>query len=511
MFTDILAILPATGLHSAIRMTLRVILAILPAAGLHSAIRMTLWLIFSILPAAGLHLWHMPHGVFLHAAPNSNNYSLLYKSSTSSTPPRTILRCNHPLVLFSDLCALTKSIRCNSYSLRTADFLLLGKPPENSGTNCQARNQPSHKNSIANTQCTSPKVLAPNLGCSTIHWRSEGTNDSSGASSDHDRDALLTTSVLLTSQLSGKPSSWTLQYFLMHIKSPWNSDESFITEMEFWLLIALATLSAPHQRCQHHIQSAQLIKKNCGQTNATSGASSYHGWWCTSRDLRAFTMSFLIGLLGITILQSLSPSNLDMPIYLINQMAFLHPTSNNTICNSTFMCPSKLFSSPISSWLWHPRSQEATTIRARLFSIASASALTTPPPLQASTSPLSAPGCSMPRWQELVSEFPHSCVPRDCELLLRKSACPATNVPTKKDAGCYFASPPCTCLHRNFHCLQLLHRILWCSFLLLWAWTAIWYHTSSRDWTPLCYGWHYSMWRKSLLNLARSCHLVPLY
>ena len=178
-------------------------------------------------------------------------------------------------------------------------------------------------------------------------------------------------------------------------------------------------------------------------------------------------------------------------------MAFFHPTSNNTICDYTYMCPSKLFRSPISSWLWHPRSQEATTlyisrpIRARLFSIASASASTTPPPLQASTSPLpAAPGCSMPRWQELVPKIPHMCLLRDRELLLCKSACPATNVRTKKAAGCYFTSPPCTCLHRDFHCLQLLHRILWCSFLLLRAWTANWYHTSSRDWTPLWHGWH---------------------
>ena len=43
-------------------------------------------------------------------------------------------------------------------------------------------------------------------------------------------------------------------------------------------------------------------------------------------------------------------------------MAFLHPTSNNTIFDCTFMCPSKLFSSPISSWLWHPQRQEAATL-----------------------------------------------------------------------------------------------------------------------------------------------------
>ena len=107
-------------------------------------------------------------------------------------------------------------------------------------------------------------------------------------------------------------------------------------------------------------------------------------------------------------------------------------------------------------------------IRAKLFSIASAPASTTAPPLQVFTSPLpAAPGCSMPRCQDLVPVFLHTCLPRDRELLLRRSACPATNVPTKRAVGCYFASPSCSCLHRNFHCLQLLHRILWCSFLLL--------------------------------------------
>ena len=104
----------------------------------------------------------------------------------------------------------------------------------------------------------------------------------------------------------------------------------------------------------------------------------------------------------------------------------------------------------------------------RLFSIAPASASTTSPPLQASTSPLlAAPGCSIPRCQELVPVFPHPCLPRDRELLLRKSACPATNVPTKKAAGCCFASPPCSCHHRNFSGLHQLHHILWCISLLL--------------------------------------------
>ena len=70
------------------------------------------------------------------------------------------------------------------------------------------------------------------------------------------------------------------------------------------------------------------------------------------------------------------------------------------------------------------------------FSIASASASTTFPPLQASTSPLpAAPGCSIPRWEELTPDFLHTGLPRDCELLFRKTVCPATNVPIKKAAG----------------------------------------------------------------------------
>ena len=115
-------------------------------------------------------VWHMPQGVSLHDAPkSSNDYYLLHKSSNNTSPSRNILRFNHSLVLFSDLCASIKSIRCNSYLLRTAAFLLLGKPPENSGTNYYARNQPLARNNIDNSQRTSPKVLAPNRGCSTVH------------------------------------------------------------------------------------------------------------------------------------------------------------------------------------------------------------------------------------------------------------------------------------------------------------------------------------------------------
>ena len=92
--------------------------------------------------------------------------------------------------------------------------------------------------------------------------------------------------------------------------------------MEFWLRIALATLSAPHQRCQHRIRGALLLMEDLDsrRTNDSSSASS-------SRNLRPFARSILRNLLGITNLQSLSPNKLDMPIYLIDQMAFLHLTS----------------------------------------------------------------------------------------------------------------------------------------------------------------------------------------
>ena len=83
------------------------------------------------------------------------------------------------------LCASTKLIHCNSYSLRTTTFLLLGKPPENCGTSYYARNQLLAKNNTDNTQRTSPKVPAPQQGCSTAHKRIRGTNNSSSASSDH--------------------------------------------------------------------------------------------------------------------------------------------------------------------------------------------------------------------------------------------------------------------------------------------------------------------------------------
>ena len=102
-----------------------------------------------------------------------------------------------------------------------SSLLLLGKPPGNFGTNYYARNQLLAKNSISNTQRTTQKLPAPQQGCSAAHRGSEGTSDSSIALlMIADRDAFLTTSVMLPSQLSARLSSRRLQYFPMHIKSP---------------------------------------------------------------------------------------------------------------------------------------------------------------------------------------------------------------------------------------------------------------------------------------------------
>ena len=78
---------------------------------------------------------------------------------------------------------------------------------------------------------------------------------------------------------------------------------------------------------------------------------------------------------------------------------------------------------------------------------------------------------------------------------------PCSQRACKEAAGRNIASLFCSSFHHNFRCFRL-PASMWCSFLLLRAWTAIWYHTSSRDWTPLCH--------KSLLLQAHSCYLVPL-
>ena len=199
---------------------------------------------------------------------------------------RNILHFNHPLVVSSYPCASTKSIRCNSYLLRTTAFLMLGKPHENSGTNFYARNQLLAKNNTDYTQRTSPKVLPPNQGCPTVLKRSEGTHDSSCTSS-HLRSWCISRNFRAITKSTLRKTSLVKTSIPSHAyHSSWNSDDDFTAENNFWLQIALITLSAPHQRCQHHTQGALLFKKNSELNNAASCASSYHLWWCTSHDLR---------------------------------------------------------------------------------------------------------------------------------------------------------------------------------------------------------------------------------
>ena len=204
-------------------------------------------------------------------------------------------------------------------------------------------------------------------------------------------------------------------------------------------------------------------------------------------------------------------------------MTLLHLTSNNTICDCTFMCPSKLFSSPMGSWHKRPRRQKAATlslcqlhwvykqaiwshfIQYRLcFYLDNNSSST--------SLDLTTACCSWMFHAQMRRAY--SWVSSQGSAKRLRVTLLQVRFPCHQRAyqeGRRLASLPCSCLHRNFHCVRPPHHILWCSFLFLRDWTAIWYHTSSRDWTPLWHGWHYSLWCKSLLYLARSCHLVPLY
>ena len=83
-----------------------------------------------------------------------------------------------------NLRAFTKSIRCNSYSMKNTAFLLLGKPPRNPGTNYYARNRLLARNSTSKTQSIHRSISAPHQRCSANSQDLKGTNDSSRASSD---------------------------------------------------------------------------------------------------------------------------------------------------------------------------------------------------------------------------------------------------------------------------------------------------------------------------------------
>ena len=97
---------------------------------------------------------------------------------------RNLLRFScHLWCTSHNLRASSKSIRCNSHLMNTP--ALLGKPHGNLGTNYYATNKLLARNSTSNTQRTIPKVPEPHQGCSTAHRGSEGTNNSTSASSCH--------------------------------------------------------------------------------------------------------------------------------------------------------------------------------------------------------------------------------------------------------------------------------------------------------------------------------------
>ena len=183
------------------------------------------------------------------------------------------LHFNHTMVLFSYLCTSTKSIRCTLTYWRLQPFSYLASPL-NFGTNSLYQETLLATNNLNNLS-TAPKVPAPQQGFPTAprNWKQLVTLLALLLIADH--HALLTTSVLSPSRLSTRLPLWRLQYLLVHINSSWNSHNNFMAENDFWLQIALTTLSASNQMCQHHIQGALLTKKSSEQTNATSGISNH--------------------------------------------------------------------------------------------------------------------------------------------------------------------------------------------------------------------------------------------
>ena len=85
-------------------------------------------------------------------------------------------------------------------------------------------------------------------------------------------------------------------------------------------------------------------------------------WWYTSQDFLASTRLCLAGHVIRSNLPYLSPSKPGMNFYLICQMTSAHLTSNSMLCDNTLLCPRRLFSSPISSWLCSPQPMEATKL-----------------------------------------------------------------------------------------------------------------------------------------------------
>ena len=76
----------------------------------------------------------------------------------------------------------------------------------------------------------------------------------------------------------------------------------------------------------------------------------------------SLTRSTSIGLLIMIMNIFLTRTRPGKQIYLINQIAFSHPASNNMVYVSTLLCPRRLFSPSIGSWLWWPRPRQATRL-----------------------------------------------------------------------------------------------------------------------------------------------------
>ena len=152
--------------------------------------------------------------------------------------------------------------------------------------------------------------------------------------------------------------------------------------------------------------------------------------WCTSHNFLASTMLCLACHLIRSNLLCLSPSKPGMNFYLLNQITSAHITSNNMLCDNTFLCPRRLFSSPISSWLCWPQPREATKLSLfqphgvykepgmgqDLQSHLCCCLDKTFPRLAFTCTSAAASGCSMPRPEELVPVSPCSCPPRGLQL-----------------------------------------------------------------------------------------------
>ena len=153
-----------------------------------------------------------------------------------------------------------------------------------------------------------------------------------------------------------------------------------------------------------------------------------------------------------------------MKFYLIIQMTSAHLTSNNMLCDNTFLCPRRLFSSPISSCLCSPQCWEASKLS--LFqppgvykepgmghihqSHLCCCLDNTSPRLAFTSTSTAASGCSKPRPAELVPVPLCSCPPRGPQLFHSQVNCTSKSV---------FASALLTFTPKSLHlsrtCLQV--------------------------------------------------------